>query len=95
MRECYTALGMIDETVTDEQLREMVAEVGRSFRDNARTTAEVEAAIILDGVRQERWRILVGDDAHRLDKMVREAPDDAYSEAFMTRLRAQQEWNLG
>ena len=94
MRARYKALGMIDDTVTDEQLRQMVAEVGRSFRDNARTSAEEAASIILDGVREERWRILVGDDAHRLDKMVRDAPEEAYSEAFMTRLQAQQ-WTLG
>ena len=95
VRARYTALGMIDETVTDDQLREMVAQVGRSFRDNARTTAEEAASVILDGVREERWRILIGDDAHRLDEMVRETPDEAYSEAFMVRLREQQEWNLG
>ena len=95
MRERYTALGMIDETVTDDQLREMVAQIGQGFRDNARTTAEEAAAIILDGVREERWRILVGDDAHRLDQMVREAPEEAYTEGFMTRLRQQQEWHLG
>ena len=95
VRARYTALGMIDETVTDDQLREMVAQVGRSFRDNARTTAEEAASIILDGVREERWRILIGDDAHRLDAMVRETPEEAYSEAFMVRLREQQEWNLG
>ena len=95
MRKRYTALGMLDETVTDDQLREMVAQIGRGFRDNARTTAEKAAAIILDGVREERWRILVGDDAHRLDQMVRETPEEAYSEAFMVRLREQQEWNLG
>ncbi len=95
VRERYTALGMIDETVTDDQLRKMVEEVGRSFRDNARTTAEEAAAIILDGVREERWRILVGDDAHRLDQMVREAPEEAYTEGFMAKLRQQQEWNLG
>ena len=95
VRERYTALGVIDETVTDDQLREMVAQIGRSFRDNARTTAEEAASIILDGVREERWRILVGDDAHRLDEMVRETPEEAYTEAFMARLREQQEWNLG
>ena len=95
VRARYTALGMIDESVTDDQLREMVAQIGRSFRDNARTTAEEAASIILDGVRAERWRILVGDDAHRLDEMVRETPEEAYSEAFMVRLREQQEWNLG
>ena len=95
MRKRYTALGMVDETATDEALRGMIAEIGRGFRDNARTTAEQAASIILDGVRKERWRILVGDDAHRLDEMVREAPEEAYSEAFMVRLREQQEWNLG
>ena len=95
VRERYTALGMIDETVTDDQLREMVEQIGRSFRDDARTTAEEAASIILDGVREERWRILVGADAHRLDQMVRETPEDAYTEAFMERLRQQAEWSLG
>ena len=95
MRKRYTALGMIDEAVTDEALRGMIAEIGRGFRDNARTTAEQAASIILDGVREERWRILVGDDAHRLDQMVRETPEEAYSEAFMVRLREHQEWSLG
>ena len=94
MRERYAALGMISEETTDEDVLEMTAEVGRSFRDNAPTTAEQAASIILDGVRNERWRILVGDDAHLLDGMVREAPEDAYSEAFMERLRASTVWNV-
>ena len=85
MRQRYTALGMIDDSVTDDQIREMIAAVGRGFRDNARTTAEQAATIILDGVREERWRILVGDDAHRLDEMVRETPEEAYTDAFMVR----------
>ena len=95
MRARYQSLGWVDDGVTDDQLRAMIAEVGRSFRDNAPTTAEQAAAIILDGVREERWRILVGDDAHRLDEMVRETPEEAYSEAFMERLRATAEWNIG
>ena len=95
MRARYQSLGWVDDSVTDDQLRAMIAEVGRSFRDNAPTTAEQAAAIILDGVREERWRILVGDDAHRLDEMVRETPEEAYSEAFMERLRATAEWNIG
>ncbi len=95
MRARYQSLGWVDDGVTDDQLRAMIAEVGRSFRDNAPTTAEQAAAIILDGVREERWRILVGDDAHRLDEMVRETPEEAYSEAFMERLRATSEWNIG
>ena len=94
IRERYQSLGMIDESTTDDQLRAMVAEVGRSFRDNAPTTAEQAATVILDGVREERWRILIGDDARRLDEMVRETPEEAYTESFMTRLREQAEWNL-
>ena len=94
MRERYAALGMISEETTDEDVLEMIAEVGRSFRDNAPTTAEQAASIILDGVRNERWRILVGDDAHLLDRMVREAPEEAYSETFMERLRASTVWNI-
>ena len=94
MRERFAALGWISEETTAEDVLEMTAEVGRSFRDNAPTTAEQAASIILDGVRNERWRILVGDDADLLDRMVREAPEEAYSEAFMERLRASTVWNI-
>ena len=88
------SLGMIEDEASDEQLRTMIEEMGRNFRDNAPTSAKQAAAIILDGVREERWRILVGDDAHRLDEMVRETPEDAYSEAFLERLRERAGWNL-
>ena len=94
-RERYVAMGMLEEDATDDQLREMIAEMGRSFRDNAPTSAEQAASIILDGVREERWRILVGDDARRLDEMVRETPEEAYTEAFIERLRETAEWNIG
>ena len=94
MRERFVALGLVDKDTTDEELLEIVETVARGFRDNAPTTAEQAATIILDGVREERWRILVGDDAHLIDRMVREAPEEAYGEAFMERLRASTEWNI-
>lgn len=94
-RERYVAMGLLDDGASDEQLREMIAEMGRNFRDNAPTSAEQAASIILDGVREERWRILVGDDAQRLDEMVRETPEEAYTEAFIERLRETAEWNVG
>ncbi len=94
MRERFVALGLVNEDTTDEELLEIVEAVARGFRDNAPTTAEQAATIILDGVREERWRILVGDDAHLIDCMVREAPEEAYGEAFMERLRASTEWNI-
>ena len=40
-------------------------------------------------VRNDRWRILVGDDAHVLDRMVRESPESAYEPDFLTALRGQ------
>ena len=50
--------------------------------------------MILDGVREERWRILVGDDAHILDRMVRETPEEAYEAPFMERFVAASGWKL-
>ena len=94
-RRRYTALGVIDGSASDEQVRQVIEGIGDWFRQSAPTTAEQAASIILDGVRQERWRILVGDDAHHLDEMVREAPEDAYTEAFREKLRARTQWNLG
>ena len=95
LRKQFTALGLIDATASDDQLREIMDGIGRGFRDGAPTTAEQAATIILDGVREERWRILVGDDAHVLDKMVREAPEEAYTEEFLAKLRERTEWHLG
>lgn len=55
---------------------------GEAFRDNGLDPEEA-AKIILQGVRDERWRILVGMDAVALDKAVRESPEDAYEQEFM------------
>ena len=94
-RKRWSSLGMLEDDATDEQVLAMMEQMGRNFRDNARTTAEMAASIILDGVREERWRILVGDDAHVLDEMVRSDPESAYSEEFIEKLRATDEWTVG
>ncbi len=54
---------------------------GEAFRDSG-LDPEAAATIILDGVREERWRILVGPDAHALDGVVREAPEAVYDRDF-------------
>ena len=72
--------------LTDEQIRELVHQQAVEFRDNAPTTAAQAANIILDGVRSEKWRILVGDDAQLLDAFVRESPEEAYEENFLNKL---------
>ena len=73
---------------TDDQIRGLITTMGEMFRDNAPTSAEQAAGIILDGVREGRWRILVGEDAKILDQLVREAPEDAYESSFSDRQRA-------
>ena len=63
--------------LTDGQVGDRRVE-NAGFRDNAPTTAAQAATIILDGVRNEKWRILVGDDAQRMDELVRADPAHAY-----------------
>ena len=67
---------------SDDQIRQAMHERGIDFRDNAATSAGEAAKVILDGVREKRWRILVGDDAHRLDARVRANPEDVYDLDF-------------
>jgi NAD(P)-dependent dehydrogenase (short-subunit alcohol dehydrogenase family) len=72
--------------LSDDQLREAMAQPDIDFRDNAPTTSSEAATIILDGVRAEKWRILVGEDAHKLDKKVRNDPENAYEVSFFKEL---------
>jgi hypothetical protein len=56
----------------------MIKMMGERFRDSAPLTAAAAATIILDSVRAGKWRILVGEDAQRLDVSVRANPEGAY-----------------
>ncbi|MDX1696041.1 MAG: short-chain dehydrogenase, partial [Ketobacteraceae bacterium] len=49
-------------------------EVARQFDKVARTTPKEAARIILEGVRKNRARVLVGFDAHLIDSMQRLLP---------------------
>jgi NAD(P)-dependent dehydrogenase (short-subunit alcohol dehydrogenase family) len=62
----------------DMETAEMVQLMSTMFRDQAPMTAAEAAVVILDGVRSGRWRILVGDDAIKLDAAVRANPEIAY-----------------
>jgi hypothetical protein len=81
-RERLALLGREVSQLSDDELRKLVAELERRFRDEALTTAAQAATIILDGVKADRWRILVGADAHKIDEMVRQSPEGAYDIAF-------------
>jgi hypothetical protein len=70
--------GVPVDTMDDDAVSSMVDMFGQLFRDSAPMTAAEAATVILDGVREERWRILVGADAQRLDEQVRADPEGAY-----------------
>lgn len=78
MRANFVKRGMPVENVSDDELRGFMKMMGEGFRDNAPMTAAQAAKVILDGVRTNTWRILVGDDAHQLDEAVRKDPIAAY-----------------
>jgi NAD(P)-dependent dehydrogenase (short-subunit alcohol dehydrogenase family) len=94
-RAQMAAMGMDPSTVTDEQIQALVAEQARRFRDDAPMTAAAAATVILDGVRADRWRILVGDDAHKLDARVRADPENAYTPEFFESFAKEVGWRLG
>src|ERR1700726_4397055 len=81
-RERFALLGRDVSQLSDDQLHNLVAELERRFRDEALTSAAQAATIILDGVKADRWRILVGADAHKIDEMVRQSPERAYDITF-------------
>lgn len=60
------------------EVAEFMIAVDQMFEEQAPMTASEAAAVILAGVLGGRWRILVGDDAHELDRRVRDNPDAAY-----------------
>jgi len=80
---------------SDDDLKMLVEERARKFLEEAPTTATQAAKIILDGVKADRWRILVGDDAHRIDELVRQSPERAYDIDFFESLAAEIGWRLG
>jgi hypothetical protein len=90
-----TTAGIDVSAMSDEEIQAMVAERARSFREDAPMTAAAAARIILEGVKAGHWRILVGDDAHRLDERVRQTPEQAYDAEFYRSLVEEVGWRLG
>jgi len=93
-RQRMARAGVDAAAIPDAVIQAMVAEQARRFFENAPTTAGQAATIILDGVKAERWRILVGDDAQRMDALVRADPEQAYEPAFFDRLAKEVGWQL-
>lgn len=83
MRKRFAAMGVAGaENMNEAELLETQKEIIERFEKMAPTSAKAAAKIILDGVKAERWRILVGEDVTRLDKRVRRNPEAAYDVDF-------------
>jgi len=93
-RASIVRLGFDVGGVSGEEIRQLLMARADLFRDDAPMSAAEAAGVILDGVREERWRILVGEDAALLDRMVRETPEEAYEPSFMERYVAASGWKL-
>ena len=78
--------GIVGDLATEEKA--LVELAAADFENNALTSAADAATIILDGVRENRWRILVGPDAVALDQVVRANPEDVYGPEGMDAVMA-------
>lgn len=81
------ALAKAAESKTDAQIDGIIAKfrvtMGDTFKDAGLSAADA-AGLIIRGALERRWRILIGDDAHRLDQTVRADPEGAYALDFDT-----------
>ena len=94
-RQRLKGIGIDTAEMSDEDIQNVALDRARSFREEAPTTAATAAKIILDGVKAEHWRILVGDDAHQLDERVRQTPESAYTPEFYRSFAEEVGWRLG
>jgi NAD(P)-dependent dehydrogenase (short-subunit alcohol dehydrogenase family) len=81
--------------MSDADIQKAADDRARSFLEDAPTSAAQAAKIILDGVKAGRWRILVGDDAQRLDERVRQTPERAYEPEFYQSFAKEVGWRIG
>ena len=87
-RPALVRLGLPVEDASVDELRQAVVKLESEFKDKAPLSAAAAATIILDGVRAGAWRILVGDDAHGVDRAVRAYPEVAYDYAELAKAAA-------
>jgi NAD(P)-dependent dehydrogenase (short-subunit alcohol dehydrogenase family) len=94
-RQRLNGMGIDTSALSDDQIQQIALERTQKFHDDAPTTAAQAAKIILDGIKADRWRILVGDDALKLDERVRQSPEKAYTAEFYQSFVEEVGWRLG
>lgn len=81
--------GLPAEDMPADELRRLWVQINADFRDKAPVSAAQAATVILDAVRSGTWRILVGEDASAIDRMVRADPEAAYDWEALAKLAGQ------
>jgi len=81
-RRAWRRRGVEGADLDNDQIRNAVQQNLTDFRETAPLTPAQAATIILDGVREDRWRILVGKDAAAIDRAVRKVPEKTYDPDF-------------
>jgi hypothetical protein len=94
-RARIAAMGVDVSKMSDADVEKRVRERARRFLDEAPMSAAEAAAVILDGVKADRWRILVGEDARKIDELVRRSPEQAYDVDFFDKFAAEVGWKVG
>ena len=94
-RQRLQAINIDTSKMTDTDIQKFADDRARTFREEAPTSAAQAAKIILDGVKAGKWRILVGDDAQRLDERVRQTPERAYEAEFYQSFVKEVGWRVG
>jgi hypothetical protein len=95
MRARVASMGIDVTKLSDADIAKLAEERARRFLEDAPTSAAEAAKIILDGVKADRWRILVGRDAELIDRRVREAPERAYDLDFFQTFAREAGWKVG
>jgi len=89
VRELWRKNGQGDPEMDNNQIRTSIQEQRENFSKGGLTPAQ-GAEAILQGVKDQQWRIFVGKDAEALDRAVRKYPSEAYDLDFDRRIM--QEW---
>jgi NAD(P)-dependent dehydrogenase (short-subunit alcohol dehydrogenase family) len=94
VRARIAATGVDASKMSDADVEKVARERIRRFVEEAPMTAAQAATVILDGVKADRWRILVGKDAEKIDQLVRQTPEQAYDVAFFEKFAAEIGWKV-
>ncbi|MDQ1290086.1 MAG: hypothetical protein QG622_3652 [Actinomycetota bacterium] len=86
-RKIMARMGVPVDTMDDDAVRAVLMGMSDGFRDDAPVSAAQAATTILGAVLAGQWRILIGEDARRIDEIARRDPDNLYvldPSAFLT-----------